>query len=84
VRDTPFLDIWHSSEVLQGLRDRSLLWGACAGCGNKYICGGCRARGWAYFGDIHAPDPGCINNRDYWEALLENEGPAVPGHRHQK
>lgn len=73
VRDTPFLEIWHSSEVLQGLRDRSLLSGSCAGCRNKYICGGCRARGWAYFGDIHAPDPGCMNNRDYWESLLKGK-----------
>lgn len=62
VRDTPFLDIWHSSEVLQKLRDRNLLSGACAGCSNRYICGGCRARGWAYFGDIHAPDPGCTRH----------------------
>lgn len=73
VRDTSFLDIWHSSEVLQRLRDRRLLSGACADCGNKYICGGCRARGWAYFGDIHAPDPGCINNRAYWESLLDDQ-----------
>lgn len=76
VRDTPFLEIWHSSEVLQKLRDRSQLSGACAGCANRYICGGCRARGWAYFGDIHAPDPGCINNRAFWEALRnERESP---------
>jgi len=73
VRDAPFLEIWHSSEVLQGLRDRSRLSGACADCSNKYICGGCRARGWAYFGDIHAPDPGCINNREYWESLRKDE-----------
>lgn len=79
VRDTPFHEIWHSSKVLQELRDRSQLSGACAGCGNRYICGGCRARGWAYFGDIRAPDPGCINNRDYWEALRkEGESPAAP------
>lgn len=69
VRDTPFLEIWHSSKVLQELRDRSLLTGACAACSNKHICGGCRARGWAYFGDIHAPDPGCINNSGYREAF---------------
>ncbi len=80
VRDAPFLDIWHSSEVLQKLRDRSLLSGACANCRNKYICGGCRARGWAYFGDIHAPDPGCINNRDRWESLLVDEEPVMPAH----
>lgn len=81
VRDTPFLEIWHSAEVLQKLRDRSLLSGACADCGNKYICGGCRARGWAYFGDIHAPDPGCINNRDYWESLLVGEVPVLPSQK---
>ena len=84
VRDTPFLEIWHSSEVLQRLRDRSLLSGACAGCENKYVCGGCRARGWAYFGDIHAPDPGCVNNRDYWESLLVGEEPAMPVRPSQK
>jgi radical SAM protein with 4Fe4S-binding SPASM domain len=84
VRDTPFLDIWHSSEVLQRLRDRNQLRGACASCDNRYICGGCRARGWAYFGDIHAPDPGCVNNLDYWKSLQWDEEPAVPGCRCQR
>jgi len=84
VRDIPFLDIWHSSEVLQRLRDRNQLRGACASCDNRYICGGCRARGWAYFGDIHAPDPGCVNNLDYWKSLQWDEEPAVPGCRCQR
>jgi radical SAM protein with 4Fe4S-binding SPASM domain len=69
VRDRPFLDIWHGSPVLTKLRDRSSLKGECGNCRNRYICGGCRARAWAYFGDLHAPDPGCIRNRAYWEAL---------------
>jgi radical SAM protein with 4Fe4S-binding SPASM domain len=69
VRDRSFLHIWHSSPVLAKLRDRSPLRGSCGGCPNRYICGGCRARAWAYFGDLHAPDPGCIRNRKYWEIL---------------
>jgi radical SAM protein with 4Fe4S-binding SPASM domain len=69
VRDRPFLDIWHDSPVLAKLRDRSALRGECGSCPNRYICGGCRARAWAYYGDLHAPDPGCIRNRRYWELL---------------
>jgi radical SAM protein with 4Fe4S-binding SPASM domain len=79
VRETPFLEIWHSSEVLKDLRDRSHLSGACATCGNRYVCGGCRARAWAYFGDLHAPDPGCVNNRRYWEDLQRQKASAAMG-----
>jgi radical SAM protein with 4Fe4S-binding SPASM domain len=69
VREGSFLNIWHSSPVLAKLRDRSPLKGECGSCPNKFICGGCRARAWAYYGDLHAPDPGCIRNRRYWEIL---------------
>ncbi len=69
VREKPFIEIWHSSDVLRKLRDRNGLSGACAGCESKYICGGCRARAWAYFGDLDAPDPGCVNNLASWESL---------------
>ncbi|HZD42792.1 MAG TPA: radical SAM protein, partial [Methanomicrobiales archaeon] len=71
VREKSFLEIWHNSEVLQNLRDRSKLTGGCGTCENKYICGGCRARAWAYFGDLHAPDPGCVKNLTYWESLQQ-------------
>jgi len=73
VRKERFLDIWHNSPTLKTLRDRSLLKGHCANCENKFICGGCRARAYAYFNDITAPDPGCINNKDYWEKLKKKE-----------
>jgi len=69
VRERPFLDIWHGHPALAKLRDRSRLKGECGNCRNRFICGGCRARAWAYFGDLHAPDPGCIRNRKYWEIL---------------
>ncbi|MFA6331850.1 MAG: radical SAM protein [Methanoregula sp.] len=67
IRQTPFLEIWHNAEVLKNLRDRDLLTGTCGSCTNKYICGGCRARAWAYFHDLTMPDPGCINN-DSWRS----------------
>jgi radical SAM protein with 4Fe4S-binding SPASM domain len=70
IRERSFLGIWHNSPVLKELRDRSLLKGHCAECENKFICGGCRARAWAYFKDLCAPDPGCINNMKYWEEIV--------------
>lgn len=66
IREKPFLEIWRNSPVLQDLRDRSKLKGNCADCPYSYACGGCRARAYGYFGDYHAPDPGCINNLKYW------------------
>jgi radical SAM protein with 4Fe4S-binding SPASM domain len=50
VRERPFLDIWHDASVLRQLRDRSCLEGHCSTCENKLVCGGCRARAWAYYG----------------------------------
>ncbi|MDD1679519.1 MAG: radical SAM protein, partial [Methanomicrobiales archaeon] len=69
IRDDDFLSIWHSSPVLETLRNRETLNGGCGQCEQKFICGGCRARAWAYFQDISAPDPGCIHNQVLWEHL---------------
>ncbi|MEM2914845.1 MAG: radical SAM protein, partial [Candidatus Bathyarchaeia archaeon] len=44
--------------------------GHCGICKYKYVCGGCRARAYGYFGDYSAPDPGCINNSEEWKKLL--------------
>jgi radical SAM protein with 4Fe4S-binding SPASM domain len=66
VREDKLLDVWHNSPILEKLRDRSGLKDHCASCENKYICGGCRARAYAYFRDLDAPDVGCINNMDAW------------------
>jgi radical SAM protein with 4Fe4S-binding SPASM domain len=65
IRNDKLLDVWHNSPLLEKLRDRSNLKGHCGTCENKFICGGCRARAYAYFGDLDAPDPGCINNKGY-------------------
>lgn len=68
IREQKLRDIWDNSEVLKKLRDRDKLKG-CGTCPDKYICGGCRARAYGYFGDVQGPDPGCINNLKYWEKL---------------
>jgi len=48
------------STVLNDLRDREKLMGRFGHCRYKYVCGGCRARAYAYHGDYLMPDPGCI------------------------
>ena len=63
IREKPLKEIWHNSKVLEKLRDRSKLKANCSSCEYKFVCGGCRSRAYAYFGDVLAPDPGCINNR---------------------
>lgn len=85
IREKSFLEIWHDSPVLAGLRNRSLLEGHCGECENKLICGGCRARAYAYYHNLAAPDPGCINNLDHWNMLCATVKVAsgVFGHREQ-
>ena len=71
LRRQHFAEIWRSSEVLEKLRDRRNLKGGCASCDYKYVCGGCRSRAYAYFGDLNAPDPGCIYNARWWRQMYE-------------
>ncbi len=71
IREKSFLEIWRESPVLKDLRDRSRLKGHCSECEYRYVCGGCRARAYGYFGDYHMPDPGCINNIEYWKQLKQ-------------
>ncbi|HTX61340.1 MAG TPA: radical SAM protein, partial [Methanobacterium sp.] len=61
--------IWKNSELLDILRNKSILEGHCGECENHNICGGCRARAYNYFNDILAPDPGCINNNHEWNKI---------------
>ncbi|MEM4545258.1 MAG: radical SAM protein [Nitrososphaerota archaeon] len=60
LRHERFEKIWLNSSVLNELRDRNKLKGGCGICSYKFICGGCRARAYGYFGDYLMPDPGCI------------------------
>jgi radical SAM protein with 4Fe4S-binding SPASM domain len=53
-------DIWLNSPVFKDLRDREKLKGRCGKCEFKFVCGGCRARAYAYHDDYLVSDPGCI------------------------
>ncbi len=72
LRKQSFKEIWEESSVMISLRDRSNLQGHCADCEYKALCGGCRARAYAYFGDLKAPDPGCIFNKEYYYEFKDN------------
>lgn len=60
LRKQKLQEIWLNSKVLNDLRNRNRLKGRCSHCRYRNICGGCRARAYAYYGDYLMPDPGCI------------------------
>ncbi|MBS7651664.1 MAG: radical SAM protein [Candidatus Bathyarchaeia archaeon] len=60
LRKQSLREVWLNSGVMNDLRDRKRLKGRCRNCKYRDLCGGCRARAYAYYGDYLAPDPGCI------------------------
>jgi len=54
-----FLKFWKENEILNMLRDKDSI-EICGKCRYRYVCGGCRARAYAYTGDFMKADPGCI------------------------
>lgn len=54
-----FAAVWKASPVLAELRDLGRLTGRCGACELKEMCGGCRCRAQAAFGDYLAEDPAC-------------------------
>ncbi len=54
-----FLEFWKSNGILEDLRNKDKI-EICGECRYRYVCGGCRARAYAYFRDYLKPDPGCI------------------------
>jgi radical SAM protein with 4Fe4S-binding SPASM domain len=76
VRHKPFLDIYRDSVFWRILNDRDHRLHHCEVCSFKNYCGGCRARADAYFGHLHAGDPGCIFNAKHWQKLVA-DGVAV-------
>ncbi len=69
IKHDDLLEVWHSSEVFKKIRDRRSFVG-CGTCKYVNICGGCRARAFGYYGDLQAPDPGCIINKRYWDRIV--------------
>jgi len=68
IREERLVDIWRNSPVLKKIRNRDVFKG-CGECEYKNICGGCRARAYAYFNDLQGPDPGCSINGKYWDEV---------------
>jgi radical SAM protein with 4Fe4S-binding SPASM domain len=64
VRAQTFRDIWETSPVLLQLRDAEQLKGRCGRCEFKTLCGGCRCRAEAAFGDYMQEDPSCTYQPD--------------------
>jgi len=53
-----FLRFWRENKDLEKLRNKDEI-EVCGKCRYRYVCGGCRARAYAYFKDYMKPDPGC-------------------------
>ena len=75
LRRQSMAQVWRENALLKVLRDRTDRTGACRRCRYRFHCGGCRARSWGYFGDVRAPDPGCIRNLEAWERLIQTREP---------
>jgi radical SAM protein with 4Fe4S-binding SPASM domain len=59
VLESGFQEVWQNSPVLQELRDLKKLKGRCGRCEFMELCGGCRCRAYAAFGDYLQEDPAC-------------------------
>ena len=61
LRRTSLSDLWTSSELFTGIRERTSLGGRCGECEMNGHCGGCRARAYGMTGDVMAEDPLCTH-----------------------
>lgn len=59
VKDTPFREIWEKSDLFKNLRDFDKYKGRCGSCEYLNVCGGCRARADAVYGDYLEEEPFC-------------------------
>lgn len=71
IRKSSFSVLWRENVVLQRLRGQGYK-GSCGICGNKYSCGGCRARAFHMYGDFMGEDPCCfLKGRQNESALAD-------------
>lgn len=68
LRRQRFAEIWNNP-LFAVLSDREDRGDHCGVCDYRSYCGGCRARAFAYTGDMTAGDPGCLYNIHEWEEL---------------
>ena len=58
LRRSSFAEIWRGAPVFDDLREPKL-GGRCGACEFSKVCGGCRCRAYATYGDYLAEDPAC-------------------------
>ncbi len=61
LRSSSLEDLWTSSDLFTGIRQRTSLGGRCGECEMNAHCGGCRARAYGMTGDVMAEDPLCTH-----------------------
>lgn len=59
VRANSLVDVYRNSDIFQALHSPDRFHGKCAECEYSHICGGSRARAFAYTGDALGTDPFC-------------------------
>ncbi len=59
IRKEPFSSIWNTSEVFKQMRAWDDYKGRCGYCEYRSVCGGCRARAYAFTGDYMEEEPFC-------------------------
>jgi len=59
IRETSLQKILETSDIILRLRNRAFD-GKCDVCKFKNICGGCRAKAYAYTGNLFSEDPECV------------------------
>ena len=59
VKEESFKDLWFNSKIFNDLRDFKAYKGRCGECEYINVCGGCRARADAVYGDYMAEEPFC-------------------------
>ncbi len=66
IKEKSLKEIWETSKLFNELRDFSLYKGRCGVCEYINICGGCRARAYAVYGDYLAEEPFCSYKPRRW------------------
>ncbi len=59
IKEHSFKNIWEKSELFQELRNFKTYKGKCGSCEFITVCGGCRARAYAVYGDYLEEEPFC-------------------------
>jgi radical SAM protein with 4Fe4S-binding SPASM domain len=64
VRSDSLVDVYRDHPVFRELRDPDALKGKCGRCQYRSICGGCRARAYAFTGNYMEAEPRCVYQPD--------------------